>query len=183
MLNEPNLVEQANKTPQQAAAFWPGYERIAAETGVKIVGPQITWGTMAGYGDPVVWMDAFYAAYRAANGGRDPRIDYLGFHWYDYGLAGQLDRLVPGRRGGDERDVCSAPRRALQAGRDELGSIRARGVDAALPGELDTTRVGIGPDDGASGRLGELQCEMPHEPEPEAPGFVQVPWDAVDAWY
>lgn len=94
VLNEPNLVEQANKTPQQAAAFWPGYERIAAETGVKIVGPQITWGTMAGYGDPVVWMDAFYAAYRAANGGRDPRIDYLGFHWYDYGLSGQLDRLT-----------------------------------------------------------------------------------------
>jgi uncharacterized protein (DUF427 family) len=25
--------------------------------------------------------------------------------------------------------------------------------------------------------------DLPHEPEPEAPGFVQVPWDAVDAWY
>jgi hypothetical protein len=93
VLNEPNLVEQANKTPQQAAAFWPGYEKIAAETGVKIVGPQITWGTMPNYGDPIAWLDAFYAAYRAAHGGRDPRIDYLGFHWYDYGLAGQLDRL------------------------------------------------------------------------------------------
>jgi len=93
VLNEPNLVEQANKTPQQAAAFWPGYERIASETGVKIVGPQITWGTMPNYGDPIVWLDAFYAAYRSAHGGRDPRIDYLGFHWYDYGLAGQLDRL------------------------------------------------------------------------------------------
>lgn len=93
VLNEPNLVEQANKTPQQAAAFWPGYEKIAAETGVKIVGPQITWGTMAGYGDPVTWLDAFYAAYRSAHGGRDPQIDFLGFHWYDYGLAGQLDRL------------------------------------------------------------------------------------------
>ncbi len=23
----------------------------------------------------------------------------------------------------------------------------------------------------------------PAEPEPEAPGYVQVPWDAVDAWY
>ena len=25
--------------------------------------------------------------------------------------------------------------------------------------------------------------DLPAEPEPEAPGYVQVPWDAVDAWY
>jgi len=25
--------------------------------------------------------------------------------------------------------------------------------------------------------------ELPSEPEPEAPGFVQVPWDAVDTWF
>jgi len=25
--------------------------------------------------------------------------------------------------------------------------------------------------------------DLPHEPEPEAPGFVRVPWDAVDAWF
>ncbi len=93
-LNEPNLVDQANRTPQQAADLWPRIEAIAQATGVKIVGPQITWGTLAGYTDPVIWMDAFYAAYRAAHGGRDPQIDYLGFHWYDYGLAGQLDRLA-----------------------------------------------------------------------------------------
>jgi putative glycosyl hydrolase len=61
---------------------------------VKIVGPQITWGTMTGFTDPVVWMDAFIAAYQAANGGRSPQIDYLAFHWYDYGLSGQLDRLT-----------------------------------------------------------------------------------------
>jgi uncharacterized protein (DUF427 family) len=24
--------------------------------------------------------------------------------------------------------------------------------------------------------------ELPHEPEPEAPGYVRVPWDAVDTW-
>ncbi|WP_319455382.1 MULTISPECIES: DUF427 domain-containing protein [unclassified Mycobacterium] len=24
--------------------------------------------------------------------------------------------------------------------------------------------------------------QLPHEPVPEAPGFVRVPWDAVDAW-
>ncbi len=93
VMNEPNVGGQAYLTPQQAAQVWPRYEAIAAAAGVKIVGPQITWGTMPNYSDPVAWLDAFYAAYEAANGGRQPSIDYLGFHWYDYGLAGQLDRL------------------------------------------------------------------------------------------
>jgi len=94
VLNEPNLVDQADMSPAQAAAAWPGYEAVAAATGAKIVGPAITWGTMPGYSDPVVWMDAFIAAYQATNGGRSPRIDYLAFHWYDYGLDVQLDRLA-----------------------------------------------------------------------------------------
>ena len=25
--------------------------------------------------------------------------------------------------------------------------------------------------------------DLPHEPVPEAPGYVQVPWDAVDSWF
>lgn len=94
VLNEPNVGGQAWLTPQQAAVLWPRYEAIATQAKVAIVGPQITWGTMPGYADPVAWLDAFYAAYKAAHGGRAPRIDYLGFHWYDYGLAGQLDRLA-----------------------------------------------------------------------------------------
>ncbi|WP_224246318.1 glycoside hydrolase family protein [Hyalangium gracile] len=93
LLNEPNLTDQANMSPQQAAQLWPRYEAVAQRTGVKLVGPAMTWGTLQGYSDPVVWLDAFYAAYRAANANRDPRIDYLAFHWYDYGLAQQLDRL------------------------------------------------------------------------------------------
>ena len=93
VMNEPNLTSQANLTPQQAAQIWPGYEAIAAETGVKIVGPAITWGTMPGYQDPISWLDAFYTAYQTANNGRSPQTDYLAFHWYDYGLSNQLDRL------------------------------------------------------------------------------------------
>lgn len=93
VLNEPNVGGQAYLTPQQAAALWPQYEAVAARARVKIVGPQITWGNMPNYGDPVAWLDAFYAAYEGANGGRQPVIDFLGFHWYDYGLASQLDRL------------------------------------------------------------------------------------------
>ncbi len=93
VLNEPNLSDQANLTPQQAAAVWPTFEAIAAHTGVKLVGPALTWGTMPGYADPVVWMDAFIDAYRGAHGNRAPQLDHLAFHWYDYGLAAQLDRL------------------------------------------------------------------------------------------
>jgi hypothetical protein len=94
VVNEPNLTDQANLSPSQAAALWPRFETIAQATGVQIVGPQITWGTLPNFTDPIAWMDAFYAAYRSANGGRDPRIDHLGFHWYDYGLADQLNRLT-----------------------------------------------------------------------------------------
>ena len=93
VLNEPNLTSQANLTPQQAAQLWPQYENVSVQTGVKIVGPAVTWGNMPNYQDPVQWLDAFYAAYRAANNNHDPQIDYLAFHWYDYGLDDQLDRL------------------------------------------------------------------------------------------
>jgi hypothetical protein len=94
VMNEPNLTSQANLTPQQAASLWPDFEAISATTGVKLVGPALTWGTMPGYSDPIVWLDAFYAAYEAANDNRAPQIDYLAFHWHDFGLAQQLDRLA-----------------------------------------------------------------------------------------
>jgi hypothetical protein len=98
VLNEPNLTDQANQTPAQAALKWIKYEQVISELAalqrtVYLVGPAMTWGTMTNYWDPVIWLDAFYEAYHSANGGRDPRIDYLAFHWYDYGLEAQLDRL------------------------------------------------------------------------------------------
>jgi hypothetical protein len=98
VMNEPNLTDQANRTPVQAASDWLKYEKVVTDLAasgrtIYLVGPAITWGTMSGYSDPVVWLDAFYEAYRAANQNRDPKIDYLAFHWYDYGLSAQLDRL------------------------------------------------------------------------------------------
>lgn len=98
VMNEPNLTDQANRTPEQAAVDWLKYEQVISELAaqnrtIELVGPAITWGTMTNYSDPVVWLDAFYNAYKTANGGRPPKIDYLAFHWYDYGLAAQLDRL------------------------------------------------------------------------------------------
>ncbi|GJQ63167.1 MAG: hypothetical protein SCALA702_22200 [Melioribacteraceae bacterium] len=99
VLNEPNLTDQANQTPEFAAENWVKYEKVISdleEEGrtVYLVGPGMNWGTMSGYSDPVVWLDAFYEAYRNSNEGKDPKIDYLAFHWYDYGLEAQLDRLA-----------------------------------------------------------------------------------------
>ena len=98
VLNEPNLTDQANRTPAQAATDWLKYEKVVSDLAasgktIYLVGPAMTWGTMSGYSDPVTWLDAFYAAYKAANQNREPKIDYLAFHWYDYGLSAQLDRL------------------------------------------------------------------------------------------
>ncbi len=98
VMNEPNLTDQANRTPAQAASDWLRYEQLVGELEasgkvVYLVGPAMTWGTMTNFSDPVVWLDVFYLSYKAANNGREPRIDYLAFHWYDYGLSEQLDRL------------------------------------------------------------------------------------------
>lgn len=97
VMNEPNLTDQANRTPEQAAADWLNYEEVAYDLEkqgrtVYLVGPQMNWGTMTNYSDPVKWLDAFYAAYKERNA-KEPKIDYLAFHWYDYGLSSQLDRL------------------------------------------------------------------------------------------
>jgi len=97
VLNEPNLTDQANRPPQQAADDWIIYERIISDLAnegrdIKLVGPAMNWGTMSGYADPVIWLDAFYSAYHNKYG-KDPLIDYLVFHWYDYGLESQLNRL------------------------------------------------------------------------------------------
>jgi len=99
VMNEPNLTDQANRTPLQAASDWVNYEKVISDLAaegrtIALVGPAITWGTMTGYSDPAAGLDAFYYYYRKANNGRDPRIDYLAFHWYDYGLVAQLDRLT-----------------------------------------------------------------------------------------
>jgi hypothetical protein len=48
LLNEPNLTDQANMSPQDAARLWPRYESVAANTGVKLVGPAMSWGTLQG---------------------------------------------------------------------------------------------------------------------------------------
>ena len=59
--NEPNLTDQCNMTPAQAAEYWPAVVAIAQAAGKKLVSPAMNYGTLEGYHDPVVWLDEFFA--------------------------------------------------------------------------------------------------------------------------
>lgn len=59
--NEPNLNDQARMTPQEAAAEWPQLKALADELGMKLIAPAMNYGTLNGYGDPIVWLDEFFS--------------------------------------------------------------------------------------------------------------------------
>ncbi|WP_172826856.1 glycosyl hydrolase [Flammeovirga sp. SJP92] len=58
--NEPNLTDQANMTPQQAAERWGDVKAIAEELNLKIISPAMNYGTLEGYHDPIKWLDEFF---------------------------------------------------------------------------------------------------------------------------
>jgi hypothetical protein len=58
--NEPNLTDQANMTPAQAAAKWPKLKALAIELNLKIISPAMNYGTLTGYSDPITWLDEFF---------------------------------------------------------------------------------------------------------------------------
>ena len=59
--NEPNLKDQANMTPAQAAERWSEVVALAKELKLKLVSPAMNYGTLAGYNDPIKWLDEFFA--------------------------------------------------------------------------------------------------------------------------
>ena len=59
--NEPNRTDQANMTPAQAAAIWSSVVALAKELNLKLVSPAMNYGTLAGYSDPIKWLDEFFA--------------------------------------------------------------------------------------------------------------------------
>lgn len=59
--NEPNLTDQANMTPEVAASYWPELKTFADEIGMKLISPAVNYGTLAGYSDPIKWLDEFFA--------------------------------------------------------------------------------------------------------------------------
>lgn len=58
--NEPNLTDQCNMTPQEAAKYWPDVVSIAKAAGKKLVSPAMNYGTLENYHDPIVWLDEFF---------------------------------------------------------------------------------------------------------------------------
>lgn len=59
--NEPNLTDQANMTPAQAAEHWAPVVALAKELNLKLVAPAMNYGTLAGYNNPIKWLDEFFA--------------------------------------------------------------------------------------------------------------------------
>jgi len=74
--NEPNMTEQANMTPAQAAQQWPALKSLAQELNMKIVAPAVNYGTLSNYGDPIVWLDAFFQLVPLAD------VDAIAIHCY-----------------------------------------------------------------------------------------------------
>lgn len=59
--NEPNLTDQANMRPSEAAELWPAVKALASELGMKIISPAMNYGTLTDYHDPIKWLDEFFA--------------------------------------------------------------------------------------------------------------------------
>lgn len=59
--NEPNLTDQANMTPTQAASFWPRFKALGQSVNAKLVSPAMNWGTLPGWSNGVEWLKSFFA--------------------------------------------------------------------------------------------------------------------------
>jgi hypothetical protein len=74
--NEPNFKEQANLTPQQAAAYWPEIKALANELGLKIISPALNYSAWAEWGTPKKWLDAFFQLVPVSD------VDGIALHCY-----------------------------------------------------------------------------------------------------
>lgn len=84
--NEPNFTNQANMTPQQAAAAWPAVKALADELGLEVVAPAMNYSPNPPYQSPTAWMDEFVALV-----GLDA-FDYVAVH--SYGGPGVMKTLA-----------------------------------------------------------------------------------------
>lgn len=74
--NEPNLTDQANMTPEEAAAIFPEVLALATELNMKLISPAMNYGTLANYSDPIKWLDEFFALVPLSN------FDGIALHSY-----------------------------------------------------------------------------------------------------
>lgn len=87
--NEPNLKDQANMTPTQAAQYWPDVVALAKELNLKLVSPAMNYGTLSGYSDPIKWLDEFFEQPGVSIGD----IDVISIHCY-MGSASAMEGFV-----------------------------------------------------------------------------------------
>jgi hypothetical protein len=87
--NEPNLTDQANMTPEEAASHWPALKQFADEVGLKLISPAMNYGTLSGYGDPVKWLDEFFAQ----PGVSIDDVEGIALHSYMATAAGMKDYI------------------------------------------------------------------------------------------
>ena len=64
--NEPNLTDQANMTPQDLATRggdggWNALRELARQNNRKLVSPAMNYGSLPNYGDPIKWLNDFFA--------------------------------------------------------------------------------------------------------------------------
>ncbi len=74
--NEPNLKDQANMLPQQAAAEWQKLRALATELNMKLISPAMNYGTVEGYSNPIQWLDEFFQLVPLSD------IDGIAIHCY-----------------------------------------------------------------------------------------------------
>lgn len=58
--NEPNLTDQANMTPTQAAAKWNDVVALAKSNNARLISPAMNWGTLSGWSNGVQWLQSFF---------------------------------------------------------------------------------------------------------------------------
>ncbi len=88
--NEPNFKNQANMTPEVAAAAWPAVQALAKELGLKLVGPAVNYSPDGEENDPYNW----YAKFVALVG--NDAFDYIAIHNYSGGtdgMKGMIDKF------------------------------------------------------------------------------------------
>jgi hypothetical protein len=90
--NEPEDANQANLTPQQAAALWPQLEQIANSHNpkLKLVSPAVNYcGGNCNETSPFTWLDQFFAACTNC------QVDAIAVHWYSCS-ASDLNGYIQG---------------------------------------------------------------------------------------
>ncbi|GAA5892382.1 glycoside hydrolase family protein [Sporobolomyces salmoneus] len=77
--NEPDLAEQANLSPSEAASIWSSAMQPLATKNVKLVSPAVSNGVLTDDGKPmgVPWLKEFFDECTGCT------IDAVALHWYD----------------------------------------------------------------------------------------------------